>query len=41
VRSLLACMWAHPDKQLLFMGSEFGQVSEWSADNGLDCWVLD
>jgi 1,4-alpha-glucan branching enzyme len=22
------------------MGSEFGQVSEWSADNGLDWWVL-
>jgi 1,4-alpha-glucan branching enzyme len=41
VRSLLAFMWAHPGKQLLFMGSEFGQVSEWSADNGLDWWVLD
>jgi 1,4-alpha-glucan branching enzyme len=40
LRSLLAFMWAHPGKQLLFMGSEFGQVSEWSADNGLDWWVL-
>jgi 1,4-alpha-glucan branching enzyme len=41
LRALLAYMWAHPGKQLLFMGSEFGQGTEWSADNGLDWWVLD
>jgi len=41
LRTLLAYMWAHPGKQLLFMGSEWGQISEWSADNGLDWWVLD
>jgi 1,4-alpha-glucan branching enzyme len=41
VRSLLAYMWAHPGKQLLFMGGEFAQGSEWSADKGLDWWVLD
>jgi 1,4-alpha-glucan branching enzyme len=41
VRSLLAYMWAHPGKQLLFMGSEFGQGDEWSADTGLQWHLLD
>jgi len=41
VRSLLAYMWAHPGKQLIFMGSEFGQGSEWSDARGVDWWVLD
>jgi 1,4-alpha-glucan branching enzyme len=40
VRALFAYMWAHPGKQLLFMGSEFAQGAEWSADRGLDWWVL-
>jgi 1,4-alpha-glucan branching enzyme len=41
VRAYLAFMWAHPGKQLLFMGSEFGQQSEWSQERGLEWWILD
>ncbi len=41
VRALLAYMWAHPGKQLLFMGSEFAQDAEWSESRGLDWWLLD
>ena len=41
LRALFAYMWAHPGKQILFMGSEFGQAAEWSADRGLDWWVLE
>jgi 1,4-alpha-glucan branching enzyme len=39
LRALLAYMWAHPGKQLLFMGSEFGQGDEWSQERGL-IWDL-
>ena len=41
VRAYLAFMWSHPGKQLLFMGSEFGQLSEWNQEHGLDWWILD
>ncbi|WP_434581890.1 1,4-alpha-glucan branching protein GlgB [Carbonactinospora thermoautotrophica] len=39
VRAYLAYMWAHPGKQLLFMGCEFAQEAEWSDSRGLD-WEL-
>jgi 1,4-alpha-glucan branching enzyme len=39
LRALLAFMWAHPGKQLLFMGSEFGDDREWDEVGGLN-WGL-
>jgi 1,4-alpha-glucan branching enzyme len=41
VRSLLAYQWAHPGKQLIFMGQEFGQRAEWSEERGIDWFQLD
>ncbi len=40
LRALLAWMWAHPGKQLLFMGGEIAQSSEWSHDQSLDWHLL-
>jgi 1,4-alpha-glucan branching enzyme len=39
-RALLAYMWSHPGKQLLFMGSELGDEQEWSESRGLDWGLL-
>jgi len=41
LRAYLAFMWAHPGKQLLFMGQEFAQGAEWSEAHGPDWWLLD
>ncbi|MGH9125415.1 MAG: 1,4-alpha-glucan branching protein GlgB [Acidimicrobiales bacterium] len=39
LRALFSWMWAHPGKQLLFMGSELAEGREWSSDRSLD-WDL-
>ncbi|MDX3672442.1 1,4-alpha-glucan branching enzyme [Streptomyces europaeiscabiei] len=40
-RAYLGFMWAHPGKQLLFMGQEFAQGAEWSEAHGPDWWLMD
>ncbi|GAA3375881.1 1,4-alpha-glucan branching enzyme [Streptomyces sannanensis] len=40
-RAYLGFMWAHPGKQLLFMGQEIAQGAEWSHDHGPEWWLLD
>ena len=41
LRALLAFMWAHPGKQLLFMGAELADDREWDHDRGVSWHLLD
>ncbi|MCG7442888.1 1,4-alpha-glucan branching protein GlgB [Dermabacter vaginalis] len=41
LRAYLSLMWAHPGKQLLFMGCDFAQGTEWNENQALPFWLLD
>jgi 1,4-alpha-glucan branching enzyme len=41
LRAMFAYMWAHPGKQLLFMGGEIAQYREWDHDSSLEWELLD
>ena len=41
LRTLLAWMWAHPGRQLLFMGGEIAQSAEWRSEGSIDWHLLE
>jgi 1,4-alpha-glucan branching enzyme len=41
LRALIGWQFGHPGKKLLFMGGEFGQVSEWNHDVSLSWHEMD
>ena len=41
LRCLLTWMWAHPGRQLLFMGGEIAQNDEWRHDGSVDWHLLE
>jgi 1,4-alpha-glucan branching enzyme len=41
LRAYFAFQWAHPGRQLLFMGCEFAQDTEWAEARELDWWLLE
>jgi 1,4-alpha-glucan branching enzyme len=41
LRALYAWMWAHPGKQMLFMGAELAPEREWDHDRELDWWIAE
>ncbi|NBC06468.1 MAG: 1,4-alpha-glucan branching protein GlgB [Bacteroidetes bacterium] len=41
LRLMYGYMFTHPGTQLLFMGDEFAQTSEWNIEKGLEWWLTE